>query len=83
LGHAKEAQQHLAELIAQNAASGAYQIAAVYAWWGDKEAAFQWLDRAFAQHDAGLTVLKVDPLLRKLHSDPRYAALLRKLKLQD
>jgi hypothetical protein len=55
----------------------------VYAWFGNKDQAFGWLDRAYLQHDGGLTLLKVDPLLRVLRPDPRYNVLLSKLKLQD
>jgi hypothetical protein len=83
LGNAKEAQQSLNELISKSATTGAYQIAEVYAWWGNKDQAFQWLERAYAQHDGGLTIVKVDPLLRGLRPDPRYTVLLRKMKFQD
>ena len=81
LGHAKEAQQSLNELISKSATTGAYQIAEVYAWWGNKDQAFQWLERAYAQHDGGLTIVKVDPLLRSIRTDSRYAVLLRKMTL--
>jgi hypothetical protein len=81
LGHAPAAQQRLDELITKDAGGAAYQIAEVYAWWGDKERAFQWLDRAYLQHDGGLTTVKVDPLLRSLRPDQRYKALLHKMKL--
>jgi hypothetical protein len=37
--------------------------------------AFEWLDRAYAQRDDGLIATKVDPLLKSLHSNPRFAAL--------
>ena len=46
-----------------------------------RDEAFKWLDRACAQHDGGLIFLKIDPLLKNFHSDPRYAALLKKLNL--
>ena len=45
--------------------------------------AFQWLDRAYAAHDHGLIGTKVDPLLKNLHNDPRYTALLKKLNLPN
>ena len=61
--------------------SGAYQIAGAYAFRGDKDRAFEWLDRALAQGDGGLTHLKVDVLLRPLHGDPRWNALLKKMDL--
>jgi tetratricopeptide (TPR) repeat protein len=83
LGHLRAARQALDEAIAKNADDGAYQIAQIYAWWGDKDQAFQWLERAYAQHDAGLTLVKVDPLVRALRTDPRYTVLVRKLKFQD
>jgi tetratricopeptide (TPR) repeat protein len=81
LGHAAESQKALDELVAKYGHSAAYQIAVVYAWRGETDRAFEWLDRAYAQHDGGLTLLKVDPLMRGLHDDPRYEALLRKLNL--
>ena len=83
LGHQPEAQRHLDSLIAHWASNGAYQIAEVYARWGDKDAAFHWLDRAEQQRDGGMTLLKVDLLLKSLHGDPRYAALLRKINLPE
>ena len=70
------------ELTEQAWAIGAsYQIAEVFAWRGETGRAFEWLDRAWKQRDAGLRYLKIDPLLRKVRGDPRYAALLRKQKL--
>jgi hypothetical protein len=71
----------LRELIAKYHASDAYQIAEVYAFRNQSDEAFEWLDRAYAQRDSGLIETKVDPLLKNLHSDPRYAAFLKKLKL--
>ena len=41
--------------------------------------AFEALDRAWQNLDAGLTALKTDPYLDPLRGDPRYAALLRKM----
>ncbi len=74
LGHARESQQLLDEMIAKYGHSAAYQIAQVYAWRGEKDRAFEWLERARAQRDAGLTILKVDPLVRGLRGDPRSRA---------
>ena len=49
------------------AETAAYQIAEVYAYRGDKDKAFEWLDRARRQRDAGLAGLREDPLLTNLH----------------
>ena len=73
----------MSELITEYHESGAYQIADVYAFRNQSDEAFEWLDRAYAQHDSGLIVTKVDPLLKSLHNDPRYAAFLKKLNLPN
>ena len=80
-GRRREADALLDTLVARYAHSGAYQVAQVYAWRGESEQAFAWLERAEAQRDAGLIYLKFDPLMRKLHGDPRYAAWLRRMRL--
>src|SRR5205814_1363569 len=56
-------------------------LALLYAGLGDKEAAFQWLERAYAAHDSQLQYLKVDPRYDSLRSDPKFADLLRRMKL--
>ncbi len=81
LGHAAQSSRALDQLIAAHATDSAYQIATVYAWTGDHDMAFVWLGRAIKQHDLGLLVVTIDPLLHGLHADPRFAALLVELKL--
>jgi len=48
---------------------------------GDKNKAFEWLDRAYELHDASFIYYKFDPLLRNLHDDARYGTMLSKLGL--
>jgi serine/threonine-protein kinase len=82
LGHAGESQRALERILSlPTAPQAAYQIAQVHAWRGEPDEAFRSLDRAAELHDAGLAYLKYDPLLRHIRGDPRYAALLAKLKL--
>jgi tetratricopeptide (TPR) repeat protein len=81
LGDRTQADAALAELIGKFQRDAAYQIAEVYAFRGDADRAFEWLDRSYAQRDGGLTEVKGDPLLRKIRSDPRYTALLKKMRL--
>jgi TolB-like protein len=81
LGHARESQQALDDAIAKTAQTSAYQIAEAYAWRGEKDKAFEWLERAYRQRDGGLTQLKTDPLFASLRSDPRFKAMLRKINL--
>jgi tetratricopeptide (TPR) repeat protein len=79
----KESDTALRELIAKYHEGSAYQIAEVYAFRNQSDEAFEWLDRAYAQRDSGLIGTKVDPLLKNLHRDPRYAAFLKKLNLPN
>jgi TolB-like protein/DNA-binding winged helix-turn-helix (wHTH) protein/Flp pilus assembly protein TadD len=81
LGWKKESDAALSELVTKYHAGGAYQIAEVYAFSNQRDEAFEWLDRAYAQRDSGLIETKVDPLLKSLHNDPRFAAVLKKLSL--
>jgi tetratricopeptide (TPR) repeat protein len=81
LGHAAESQAALDELIAGHQREAAYQVAQVYAWRGEPDRAFTWLERAYQLRDTGIGHVTYDPTLRGLRGDPRYKALLRKLKL--
>jgi len=81
LGHAKESQVALDELIAKYAQDSAYQIADVYAWRGEPDLSFEWLERSYVQHDGGLGGIKSDPLLKSLWTDARFAAMVKKLGL--
>jgi TolB-like protein/Tfp pilus assembly protein PilF len=78
-----ESDAALAELIAKVSETGAYQIAEVYAYRNDKDHAFEWLERARRQRDAGLPGLRADTLLPNLHGDPRWDAFLRTMGLAD
>jgi len=59
-----------------------YNIAMIYASMGQKEQVFKWLERAYEEHDCWIIVLKVDPRFDNLRSDPRFAALVKKIGLE-
>src|SRR6266516_3746703 len=80
-GDRKAADAALADLIANGRDQLAYQIAEVYAVRGEADKAFEWLQLSFDNHDTGTLSLLIDPLLRDLHTDPRYKSLLTKLGL--
>jgi serine/threonine-protein kinase len=81
LGHEPESQRALQALIGKYGDNSAFQIAQAHAWRGDRDRAFEWLERGYRDHDGGVGYVKVDPLLRKIRDDARYSALLRKMKL--
>ena len=57
------------------------QVAEVHSWRGEKDLAFEWLERAREEGDLGLWWVKVDPLLRSLRGDPRWKAFLGRMNL--
>lgn len=59
----------------------AYQIAQIYALRKNPDKVFEWLDHAWAVHDAGVTYLLTDPFIRHYKNDPRFAAFCKKLGL--
>jgi TolB-like protein/Flp pilus assembly protein TadD len=83
LGRTHESQQTLTELEARHAQEQAFQIAEVCAWLGEKDQAFDWLERAYRQRDGGVSLIKFEPTLRGLRDEPRFKALLRKLNLPE
>ena len=78
-----ESNAGLAELMAKFGETAAYQVAEAYAYRNDKDKAFEWLERARQQRDAGLPGLRADTLVMNLHDDPRWNAFLRKVGLTD
>ncbi len=79
----QESDAALNELIKNDAETAAYQIAEAYAYRGEKDKAFEWLERARRQRDPGLQGLRKDPLLTNLHADPRWNAFLHTMGLAD
>jgi TolB-like protein/class 3 adenylate cyclase len=78
-GDAAASDAALRRLIDEGGPAVAFQIAAAHAWRGEVDAAFGWLDRAYRERDPGLSESVAYPLLRALHDDPRWLALMRKM----
>jgi hypothetical protein len=57
-------------------------MALSYAALGDKDRAFQWLEKGIERRDM-IVVIKVDPKLDSLRSDPRFTALLRRMNFPE
>jgi len=81
LGRERDSNAALTQLVAKHAADAAFQVAEVYAFRGESDKAFQWLERAYEQRDAGLTMIKTDPLLKTLRRDARYGEFVKKMHL--
>jgi tetratricopeptide (TPR) repeat protein len=80
-GRQAEARQILDDLkkFADTRYLPAEEVAGVCAALGDNDQAFQWLDRAYAEHSGPLHAIAVRPVFRPLYSDPRFADILRRI----
>jgi TolB-like protein/tetratricopeptide (TPR) repeat protein len=83
LGRKSDSDAALAELMKIAPDTDAFGIALTYASRGESDQAMRWLDRAYAQKDVGLYVVKGEPLLKDMEGDPRFKAFLRKMHLPE
>ena len=60
----------------------AFDIALLYLGLGDKDQAFEWLQKSYLEHEVGILVIKVEPRLDGIRSDPRFTDLLKKVGLE-
>jgi hypothetical protein len=78
LGRKADSDAALAALIAKYEKDWSYNIAYVYAFRGEADKAFAWLDKAVEYGD-NLTLIVPDNLFDKIHADPRWLPFLRKV----
>lgn len=71
------------ELVEQGTYRSPYDVALVYIGLGDKDRAFEWLEKSYAGRARALGFAKVEPRLDALRSDPRFIDLLRRMGLPD
>jgi TolB-like protein/Flp pilus assembly protein TadD len=79
LGRKGDSDAALATLIGKYEKDAAYNIAYVYAFRGEADKAFEWLDKAVAYRDPGLSEIVPDRLFDKIRSDPRWLPFLRRI----
>ena len=79
-----ESDAALNRLINEGTQFWPYGIATTYSYRGEKNKAFQWLEKAYVRRDSDLLSFALgDPLLAPLHDDPRWLRLLRKMNLPE
>jgi TolB-like protein/tetratricopeptide (TPR) repeat protein len=61
--------------------SSPFDIAVAYTGLGDRDRAFSWLEKAYEERVRPMPSIRVNPLFDPLHSDPRFAALIQRMKL--
>jgi len=83
LGRHADAEAALAKLGALKGDGAAYQYTTIYAQWGNRAKALEWLETALRLRDPGLELLKTDPLMDPLRKEPRFQGVMRELKFPD
>jgi TolB-like protein/Tfp pilus assembly protein PilF len=84
LGRRADAVGELAKIkSASTRGASAYEYAQIYAQWGDRAKALEWLDTAMRSRDPGLIDLKTDPFLDPLRNEARFQAMMRELKFPN
>lgn len=83
-GDETKALAQIEEMIRLDAENSPSYIAEIYAFRGDRDQAFLWLDRAFHVHDLGAaTIYETPDIISALRDDPRLAEYMKKLGLPD
>jgi TolB-like protein/Tfp pilus assembly protein PilF/predicted Ser/Thr protein kinase len=83
IGRRTESDAALKALTDKFASIDSYGIAAVHAYRGEIDDAFRWLDRAYQEHNHEMSTLKTDPEFTNLRGDPRFQALLSRMRFTD
>ena len=84
LGRKAESDAALQAFLSEYGAGGHFFfIACVYSWRGEKDQAFEWLEKAYQAHDTGIAYMLGENLLDPLLDDPRWAAFLEKVNLLE
>lgn len=79
LGQTKESDTALNMVIDRYEQAAAYNIAYNYAFRGESDAAFEWLDKAVQYRDSGLSHVMINPLFANIHGDPRWRPFLERI----
>jgi TolB-like protein/Tfp pilus assembly protein PilF len=82
-GQTVEARRVLEELkkLAESRYGCAFPIVRIHAGLGEKDEAFKWLQKACDERDPHVIWIKIDPTLENLRSDPRFAEILKEMRL--
>jgi TolB-like protein/Tfp pilus assembly protein PilF len=83
LGNEAEAESIMYELLETSAYKIPISMAATYAWRGENDSAFEWLEMAYQQHDYRLVYFLGNIWWRNLTTDPRYPVFVEKLGLLE
>jgi tetratricopeptide (TPR) repeat protein len=84
-GKRDAAEQFLAQLLEDSKKKyvSAYDIAVVYSGLGDRDSAFEWLNKACEEHAGFLPYIRSDPRMKVVGGDPRLKDVLRRMGFRN
>jgi tetratricopeptide (TPR) repeat protein len=84
-GRSAEAKRILSDLIARSTRTyvSPFDVAVAYAGLADADAAFAWLEKAYQDRPRPMLSLLINPRLDPLRRDPRFTALIHRMKIFD
>jgi TolB-like protein/Flp pilus assembly protein TadD len=83
LGRHADSNAALDKYSAMHATDDAFGIAEIHAYRGEFDLALEWLERAYRQHEGGMSEIRSDLFFRGIAGDPRFKALQRKMMLPE
>ena len=83
LGMKTESDDAMVSMIEKFSDEGAYNIAFMFAYRGENDLAFEWLEKAVTGHDIGITQINIEPIIANLHSDPRWLPFMNRIGMSD
>jgi TolB-like protein/Tfp pilus assembly protein PilF len=83
MGETQKAQMALDDFLESPRKDGPFLVALLYAWRGENDEAFEWLEMAFEQRIPALSYILINPPLTRLKDDPRYPIFLEKMGLRE
>jgi len=79
VGRKADSDAALSALIGKLGTEAPYNIAYIYAYRGEADKAFEWLDKAVQYKDGGLSEIIYESFFDKIRGDPRWLPFLRKI----
>ena len=83
LGRRCEAEQDFAAFLKQDSLNFRYVFAEIFAQWRQPVEALNWLVKAEAAQDSGLSIIKFDPMLDPIRAEPGFKALEARISFPD
>jgi len=74
---------HLGSLLSGSTGSPSFYLAMIHAQMGEIDTAFEWLEKAYQDHEVEMYWLKVEPPFEPLRSDPKWEVMLDKVGFPD